>query len=303
MNSGSAQPSLNRNYVYPLPVSIPERLEQDRIADLLNNLDDKIDLNRRMNETLEEMARALFKDWFVDFGPTKAKMAGQAAYLEGELWDLFPEQLDEAGVPEGWQNFQLAEIAKHCKNTISPMKNPEKMFEHYSLPAFDNGQEPVLDSGASIKSNKTVVPGESVLLSKLNPEILRVWLPHEETKSAQVASTEFLAFQPVLPVGRSLLFCLFSSPVFRQTLQGMVTGTSKSHQRVSPPALLGLEVVSGSASVFQAFESAVYPLLKRNLANHLESRTLAQTRDLLLPKLMSGELRVRDTKAQLAEVL
>ena len=101
-NSGSAQPSLNRNYIHPIPLAFPAREEQDQIVELLGALDDKIDLNRRMNETLEAMARAIFKDWFVDFGPTRAKAKGHAPYLAPELWDLFPGALDDERKPAGW---------------------------------------------------------------------------------------------------------------------------------------------------------------------------------------------------------
>ena len=78
------------------------------IASILGALDDKIDLNRRMNETLEAMARAIFKDWFVDFGPTRAKMEGGAPYLAPEIWALFPDRLDDEGKPEGWQYSAVA---------------------------------------------------------------------------------------------------------------------------------------------------------------------------------------------------
>ena len=79
------------------------RSDQRAIASILGALDDKIDLNRRMNETLEAMARAIFKDWFVDFGPTRAKMEGGAPYLAPEIWALFPDRLDDEGKPEGWK--------------------------------------------------------------------------------------------------------------------------------------------------------------------------------------------------------
>ena len=89
-----------------LPVRMPPLREQRAIAHVLGTLDDKIELNRRMNRTLKEMARAVFQDWFVDFGPTRAKMEGQEPYLPPELWDLFPKRLvnSELGeIPEGWE--------------------------------------------------------------------------------------------------------------------------------------------------------------------------------------------------------
>ncbi len=90
-DSGSAQASLNRNYIYPIPICVPAPQEQRSIASILGALDDKIELNRRMNETLEAMARAIFNDWFVDFGPTRAKVEGRAPYLAPEIWFLFPQ--------------------------------------------------------------------------------------------------------------------------------------------------------------------------------------------------------------------
>ena len=280
-----------------LKMSIPSFCVQGAIAEVLNALDDKIELNRRMNETLEAMARAIFKDWFVDFGPTRAKAEGRPPYLAPDLWSLFPDRLDDQGKPEEWKRLRLDQLAEHCKTSISPLSEPFKLFEHYSLPAFDNGQEPAADMGASIMSNKTLVQEGAVLLSKLNPEISRVWIPSIPGDAPQVASTEFLIFCPIDPAGRGLLYCLFRDAAFKQMLEGTVTGTSKSHQRISPPALLRTEVLCGAPSVFQKFEATVAPILKHLLNNRTESRTLTQTRDLLLPKLMSGEIRVCDAEA------
>ena len=107
MNSGSAQPSLNRNFVHPVPARFPDPPEQRAVAAVLSALDDKIELNRRMNETLEASARALFRDWFVDFGPTRAKAEGRPGYLAPDLWSLFPERLGDDGMPEGWRHQSI----------------------------------------------------------------------------------------------------------------------------------------------------------------------------------------------------
>ena len=105
LDSGSALPSTSRGDFYALNVSLPPLPEQRRIAHILGTLDDKIELNRRMNQTLEQMARAIFQDWFVDFGPTRAKLAGREPYLPPELWSLFPDRLVQTELgdaPEGW---------------------------------------------------------------------------------------------------------------------------------------------------------------------------------------------------------
>ena len=104
MNTDSAVHGLNRNAAHARILEVPRESEQRAIAHILGTLDDKIELNRRMNETLEEMARAVLKDWFVDFGPTRAKMEGRERYLPVEVWDLFPDRLvgSEVGeIPEG----------------------------------------------------------------------------------------------------------------------------------------------------------------------------------------------------------
>ena len=277
-----------------LTIAIPPLPKQHAIAHILGTLDDKIELNRRMNETLEAMARALFKDWFVDFGPTRTKIEGRDPYLAPEIWDLFPDKLDEDGKPEGWEVFRLNQIAKHHTEVLSPAATPDTEFEHFSLPAFDAGRRPAIDKGLSIKSNKTLVPKRAVLLSKLNPEIPRVWLPEDPSQRQQIGSTEFLALVPSVIAGRALLFCLFSDDRFREMLQSMVTGTSKSHQRISPKSLYEREVIAGNIQLFARFEELAHYLLVKTLANRSEAWTLAQARDLLLPNLVSGEIRVGD---------
>lgn len=279
---------------------------QREIGRALRTIDDKIELNRRMNETLEAMAQAIFRDWFVDFGPVRRKLAGETdpvAIMGGltpapphaaALAALFPDALDEDDRPAGWRTSTLADLAVHCKGSVTPIARPDTEFEHYSLPAFDSGQEPAIDVGADIKSNKTPVAEGAVLLSKLNPEIRRVWLPNPPTGREQIASTEFLIFQPRPGVGRSVLYCLFRDPTVRQILSGMVTGTSKSHQRISPPALLQTTLLVGDGEAFDAFGQIVDPMLQRGLSLRAENRTLTETRDYLLPRLMSGAVRVGD---------
>ena len=102
IDDGSPIPSTTRSAVYVRPITVPPIHEQNAIASILGALDDKIDLNRRMNETLEAMARAIFEDWFVDFGPTCGRMEGRPPYLAPEIWALFPNRLDDEGKPEGW---------------------------------------------------------------------------------------------------------------------------------------------------------------------------------------------------------
>jgi type I restriction enzyme S subunit len=311
MDSGSAIPSTSREEFYNLSVRVPPLPEQRAIAHILGTLDDKIELNRRMSETLEEMARALFKAWFVDFEPVRAKMEGRwrrgesLPGLPARLYDLFPARLmdSELGeIPEGWEMGTLGDVAELLRDSENPSDSPDALFSHFSIPAFDEGQWPKLEHGENIKSQKWRVPPGVVLLSKLNPEIERVWLVDVQPCDRAVCSTEFLVLAPRGLHGRSYVYCAARSPVFRQELERLVTGTSKSHQRAQVSAILGLRVVLPPAQVLKQFDKAAGPLLARTLECRRESRALAALRDALLPKLISGEIRVKDAERFTVEV-
>ena len=289
-----------RRILQPDGTPVPPLPEQRAIAHILGTLDDKIELNRRMNKTLDAMARALFKSWFVDFDPLRAKMEGRVSGLPQHLADLFPDRLVESElgeIPEGWEVESLEMIAQLEKATVKPEDHATEEFEHFSLPAYDSGQLPALDLGSTIKSNKTLVPSQAVLLSKLNPEIQRVWLPPSASSRRQISSTEFLVFTPKPPIGRAGLYALFNTQSFRDLLKGMVTGTSKSHQRVAPKSLVTQGMISPADILTNEFEALAWPMLERTLRNKSENHTLAALRDTLLPKLISGELRAKQVEA------
>ena len=295
LSTGAAQQNLSGRLIRSLTFSFPSLSEQRAIAHVLGTLDDKIELNRRMNETLEAMARALFKSWFVDFDPVRAKMEGRDRGLPQDIADLFPDRLvdSEFGeIPEGWEVRRLDHLASHHTKSTSPYRFRELEYEHFSIPAFDAGQRPAIEPGRAIRSNKTVVPEDAVLLSKLNPRITRVWVPDDGSDRPQICSTEFLVFTPRSPGNRSLLFALFADQRFRGLLKSLVTGTSTSHQRVPHKVLKVQEVLAGSPRAFAVFGDAVGDMLRRILQNRSEAATLTALRDTLLPQLISGELRV-----------
>jgi len=134
------------------------------------------------------------------------------------------------------------------------------------------------------------------LLSKLNPDIERVWLVDVQPEARAVCSTEFVVLRPNPPHGRGYAYCLARAPFFRRDLEGLVTGTSKSHQRAQISAVLGLRVVRSRRPLLELFERVADPLLTRSLECRRESRILTNLRDALLPKLITGELRVKDAE-------
>jgi type I restriction enzyme, S subunit len=282
-----------------IEAAYPEFPDQRAIAHILGTLDDKIELNRRMNETLESMARALFKSWFVDFDPVRAAVERRDPGLPKLLANLFPGRFvhSELGeIPEGWRVGRFGDVVESLRDQENPLASPTTLFEHFSIPAFDEGRWPKCEPGSEIKSLKSRVPPGAVLLSKLNPEIDRVWLTDVKPKDRAVCSTEFLVLRPRTPFGRAFVYSMARSPVFRQQIEALVTGTSKSHQRAHTDAILGLPAVVPPRRCSEAFDRIGAPSLERTLVSRRESRVLAHLRDTLLPKLISGEVRVKDAE-------
>ncbi len=305
LGAGSVIRHFGPTHLREMTVIVPPLPEQRAIAHILGTLDDKIELNRRMNETLEGMARALFKSWFVDFNPVRAKMDGR--WQSGEslpglpagLYDLFPNRLvqSEFGeVPEGWEVGLLREFASMTRNSVKPQQHLDEVFAHYSIPAFDDGRTPVLEAGEAIKSNKYLVGPHSILVSKLNPRIPRVWLPAAADGPRAICSTEFLVTEPADLGHRSWFYCLLTSEAFQTRFRTLVTGTSGSHQRVRPQAYMALPIVAPPKELRSLFAETADALLSRSQAGRHESESLAALRSTLLPKLISGELRLREAE-------
>ncbi len=294
----AAVPGLNRNDLHTEPVSLPPLDEQRAIAHILGTLDDKVNLNRRMTETLEATARALFRSWFVDFDPVRANAEGRDPGLPQPLADLFPDSFEDSElgeIPRGWEVGRFRDAVEQLREQENPLSFPEVLFHHFSIPAFDDGQSPKIEHGDDIKSLKWRVPAGAVLLSKLNPEIERVWLVDVRPGERSVCSTEFLVLRARSPFTLSWVYCLARSPIFRQQLAGLVTGTSKSHQRAQVDSIVKLAVVAPPPPIVEAFDLFAGSLLARTLACRRDGSTLASLCDTLLPKLVAGELRIEDS--------
>lgn len=280
-------------------ITVPEPQVQESVANTLGALDDKIELNRRMNQTLEAMARALFKSWFVDFEPVVAKSEGRPTGLPPDLDALFPSEFEDSPlgeIPRGWSAGTIHNLAAMVRQQVNPLGTPEKLFAHHSIPAYDAAGAPVLEPGSAIKSNKFSVPKGSVLVSKLNPHIPRIWLTDVQDGQTAVASTEFFVLSPKQPVCSAFLYSMMSSPEFALDLQTLVTGTSNSHQRVQPDAFMNYATVVPSGPVAETFSELAKPWLDQVLTNRKESAALRAMRDDLLPRLLSGEVEVAEVE-------
>lgn len=295
--TGSAQSQITIDHLKHHQVRFPAEDEQRAIASVLGALDDKIEKNRRTAQALEKLARAIFRAWFVDFEPVKAKAAGATNFpsMPQPVFDALPTRLVDSAigpVPEGWGVGAIKDLATLSKAQVKPQEHPEEPFDHFSIPAFDAGMRAVVEPGSAIKSNKFLVVDGCVLLSKLNPRIARIWLPPSAHDRKQIASTELLVFVPAEASDRHYLYCQFQQREFRDELAQSASGTSNSHQRVRPKDILSHPIVMPVPSVRKAFANVTDPLFALRAANHDESAHLAEMRDYLLPKLLSGKVRV-----------
>lgn len=300
---GTVAERLNLPTIRALPILIPPLAEQKAIAAVLGALDDKIELNRRMNATLESMARALFQSWFVDFDPVRAKLDGRPpTSLDPSTAALFPGTFKDSElghIPDGWRVGTVGEVSDFSRSSINPAEFPEETFDHYSLPAFDEGRTPKAEIGSAIMSNKLVVTRNSVLLSKLNPHIPRIWLPDLHETRRSVCSTEFIVASPSPGFSREFLFSLFTSAAFATTYGTLVTGTTGSHQRIRPESVLEMKMVIPPPPLPEVFKNIVKPMFDQANRNIDQSRILATLRDTLLPKLLSGALSLSEREVAL----
>ena len=282
---------------------VPSLPVQQRITRVLGKLDDKIELNRRMNRTLEKMAAAIFKSWFIDFDPVHAKLAlsnaegaeGRDPGLPAEVADLFPCSFEESElgpIPKGWTVGPLAEIASLRTRTIQPGKQPDVRWEHYSIPAYDEGQQPKRELGETIKSGKYAVPQGSVLVSKLNPQFPRIWLPWVSDAALAICSTEFMPFVPQHADWRPFLYEMMKSQPLQEAIKAHVTGSTGSRQRAKPSEIAELTVLVPPSDAIAGFSHLVAPLHNRLMLNQRQNHRLSGLRDTLLPKLVSGEIDV-----------
>ena len=270
-------------------VPLPPLSGQKSIAHILGTLDDKIDLNRRMNETLEAMARAIFKDWFVDFGPTRAKAEGREPYLAPELWNLFPDALDDQDTPVGWDQGVLADVAESPRRGISPADVSEDTpyigLEHMPRRSIALSE---WEGAGKVKSNKTQFHRRDVLFGKLRRYFHKVGIAPLDG----ICSTDIVVVVPRESRWEAFTLACLSSVEFVDYTDQTSTGTKMP--RTNWKTMRQYKICLASKQVTHAFQGIVRPLLDLVGANIHESRTLAQTRDLLLPKLMSGDIRLAE---------
>ncbi len=310
----AAVPGLNRNHLHQARVRIPtDPTEQRAIAHILGTLDDKIELNRRANKTLESMARTLFKAWFVDFEPVRAKMEGRwqrgqsLAGLPAHLYDIFPDRLVESElgeIPEGWRNSTIGEEVTVCGGSTPSTKEPEyweggqhcwatpKDLSALYFPVLLDTDRKITDAGLA-KISSGLLPVGTVLLSSRAPI---GYLAITEIPTAINQGFIAMKCDGALPN-------VFVLPWCRESMDAIIGNANGStFQEISKSNFRPLRVVVPSDLVLTSFTRLAGSLYRQLAENEREACYLAQLRDTLLPRLISGELRVPDAERLLGEV-
>ena len=238
---------------------------QLRIGKLLRSIDDRIAVNKKINDNLEQQAQAIYHERF--------------------------ETVSANDLPSDWRIVTLGEVATISNKSFNPLKEPEILLEHYSIPAFDEARFPVFELSTSIKSYKFIIDASCFMISKLNPTTKRVWKPYCLTEDA-VCSTEFIVYKAKDQAITDFLYSVIDSGSFSDFMCSHVTGSTGSRQRTTPAETLSYKLILPSENELAEFQSLVSPMYAQMRINAIENDKLKRLRDSLLPKLMSGEIDV-----------
>lgn len=320
-NEGSVFGNAKKEDLEKLQVIWPETNTRAAIAHILGTLDDKIELNRRMNQTLEEMARAVFKSWFVDFLPVRAKAAIRREYpdwsnaqvsrlsaeqagaacpnIKPEIAELFPDEFEnsELGeIPKGWRVGRLGDVGDNPRRGVQPTNiqpgTPYIALEHMPKRCITLSDWGIADG---IESNKFEFKRGEILFGKLRPYFHKVGIAPVDG----VCSTDIVVVAPKSTVWFGFVLGHVSSAEFVEYTNAGSTGTKMP--RTSWAEMTRYKIVLPPQAVARAFTERLQPFVDRIIAAVNESRTLAALRDTLLPKLISGELKMKDAEKFLKE--
>ena len=264
-SKGTKMPRGDKTAIMQYDVPNFEMEDQLRIGNLLRGLDERIIINKKINDNLEQQAQAIYHERFETVSPN----------------DL----------PSDWRIVTLGEVATISNKSFNPLKEPEILLEHYSIPAFDEARFPVFELSTSIKSNKFIIDTSCFMISKLNPTTKRVWKPYCLTGNA-VCSTEFIVYKAKDKTITDFLYSVIDSNSFSDFMCSHVTGSTGSRQRTTPSDTLSYELILPSEDELAKFQSLVSPMYAQIRINAIENDRLKRLRDSLLPKLMSGEIDV-----------
>ena len=281
---GSVYANVSKSLFSNIEVNLPSNLSEQRaIAHILGTLDDKIDLNRRMNETLEAMAQALFKSWFVDFDPVRAKMEGRPTGLPKEIEDFFPDSFEDSElgeIPRGWEVTVLGEIINILDSKRIPLSGKQRNERPGPYPYY--GAAGILDFiDDFIFEGIFILVGEdgSVINRNGNPVTQYVWGKFWVSNHAHVLSgNRGISNEHLL--------------LFLQTLEIGPYVTGAVQPKLNQTNLCRIPFLLPNESICKSFEDIVSPIYAIYRENFMQIKILTNIRDNLLPKLLSGEIKV-----------
>lgn len=285
LGSGTTFKEVSKASMEQYEVDLPDIDTQKSIAEVLSVLDAKIINNNKISAELERLAKTIYDYWFLQFefpneeGKPYKSSGGKMVYNE-EL---------KREIPEGWQCKTLKDIASLSMKSVFPDNDIE--YNHYSIPSFDESKMPVSESGASIASNKYLVPSESVLVSKLNPQFKRIWLIVETQKNA-ICSTEFLPVKAG-ETGLFFLYQLLGSDAFSVHLKQKASSSTGSRKRIDPENCMSFQFAFNEKTAKKYNEKISSIILMAN-KKASENQQLASLRDWLLPMLMNGQVKFKE---------
>ena len=290
-STGTTVLGIRQRELRKVEIPLPPLDEQNRIAHILGTLDEKIELNRQMNETLEAIARAIFKSWFVDFDPVQAKIQGRKPdCMDSETAALFPAEFQDSAlgqIPKGWEVGTLGEIAENVRRSVKASEiDSDELYiglahmprRRIALSQWKTAEE--------IGSNKYRFSKGEILFGKLRPYFHKIGVAPIDG----VCSTDILVIQPIDPEWFGVVLGLVSSDSFVAYTDAHSAGTRMP--RTNWKDMSKYEIVLPKIQIAQKYTKFIQPFIERIIKNINQSHTLSQIRDTLLPKLLSGEIRV-----------
>ena len=299
MNSDSAVPGLNRNNAHALKINVVETSEQrSNIGRLISKFDDKIENNQRINETLYEMARTIFKSWFVDFDPVHAKAAGKIpAHMDIETANQFPSSFSDNGLPVGWSFSTIEENGDVITGKTPSTKRSEYYGNEYPFVKIPNMTSVWVTETETALSEAGHLTQSKKLLQKGTVIVSCIASPGEVSIVSKPSHTnqQINAVVPNEDCPTSWLYCALAN--LRSEIIGMASGGSVTANLNKTDFSL-IKIIHSSNAIMNSFDKKVCSLFDKILSNDEENQTLAVLRDTLLPKLMSGEIRVKDAERE-----
>lgn len=299
-SAGATRPALTKGMIEDLVVSLPCHSDQNAIAAILGAFDRKIELNQRMNATLEAMARALFQSWFVDFDPVRAKLDGsKPAGLDAATAALFPDKFQDSvlgPIPKGWNAGTIKDCCTNIYSGGTPRRDEPKYWQSADVPWLASGEV-----------RKPVIISTDAFISQLGfEESSAKWVPAHSTAVALYGATAGQVSYLGIPVTTNQAVCnlvpkknfeIFNYLVMRAATSELETkAVGSAQQNISKGIIEETKAILPDPDVLRCFAAKVGPIFDRWIANLQQSRTLAALRDTLLPKLLSGELSVKDRR-------